>query len=244
MDDLGDRIKLYEHSFSQVLPIRLPVIIRVDGRSFHRFTRGMKKPFDDDFRDAMAKTAMVLCKEISGAKIAYSQSDEISILLTNDDSIETQPWFRNEINKLVSISASLATVAFNRLIIEKWREKYPHFDSRVFIIPSDDINNYFVWRQKDWERNSLNMLARSHFSQKQIHGLKRDEIHEKLWKEKSVNWNDLPTKHKRGICVIPDVKGWKIDEEIPIFTQDRKFISSLLVKDGELNGSRNDTRTT
>ena len=115
-DNLGNRMKNYEHTSRTYLTRRLPVIIRLDGKAFHTFTKGLKKPFDEILIDAMWETAKYLCKSIQGCKIAYVQSDEISLLLTDYDTIESCAWFDNNIQKMVSISASMATLAFNRAL--------------------------------------------------------------------------------------------------------------------------------
>ena len=96
-DSLGNRMKVYEGSFKQFLPKRLPVIIRIDGKAFHSFTRGFDKPKDILFHEAMEKTLLKLCQSIEGVKFGYSQSDEISLTLTNDDTLTTQPWFDNNV---------------------------------------------------------------------------------------------------------------------------------------------------
>ena len=233
--NLGDRMKGYENAHRVMLPSRFPIIIRLDGRAFHTFTRQVRfeKPFSQSFMDGMAWTAENLCKEIMGAKFAYIQSDEISILLTNDDTIETQPWFGNSLQKMVSVSASIATVQFNNYV----RRALPFtfgaipatFDSRAFVIPADEVVNYFIWRQMDAERNSLNGLCQSQFSHKSLQGLRREQLHDKLH-EKGINWNDLPTQQKRGVTVILREGTWEIDREPPIFTEDRDYIESRMKK--------------
>ena len=112
-NSLSDRMKGYENAYRIYLPKRLPVIVRIDGRAFHTFTKGMQKPFDHILMGCMKLTARRLCKEISGCKLAYTQSDEISLLLTCDDTLSTEPWFGNNLQKLTSLSASLATLYFN-----------------------------------------------------------------------------------------------------------------------------------
>ena len=123
-DSLGDRMKLYEEAYRNYLPRRLPVIIRIDGCHFHTFTKGLKKPFDKVFMETMLLTAKSLCEKIMGCKFGYTQSDEISLLLTNNDTFETQPWFDNNINKIVSVSASMASMFFNKYWIENVEKFY------------------------------------------------------------------------------------------------------------------------
>ena len=115
-DSLGDRIKAYENIERRYLPFRAPVIIRVDGVHFHSFTKGFPSPYYGLFRQAMEETAKKLCENIAGCKIAYTQSDEISLLVTDDDDINTQPWFGKNLQKLVSVTASMATLFFRETV--------------------------------------------------------------------------------------------------------------------------------
>ena len=116
--ELGKRMKEYEQVSRFYLTKRTPVIIRIDGRAFHSFTKGLKKPFDDRLMDIMQQTMLFLCDNIQGCKIGYTQSDEISLLITDFDNIESSSWFNNNLCKFVSISASLATQQFNKLVSE------------------------------------------------------------------------------------------------------------------------------
>ena len=266
-DSLGDRMKGYENISRFYLTRRSPVIIRVDGKAFHTFTRGLKRPFDDILMSVMQETAKYLCKNISGCKLAYVQSDEISLLITDYDTIDTQAWFDNNLQKIVSVSASLATLAFNNFwcaavdceieaantapfttdensyimtILDK-RFKAT-FDSRAFIIPKDEVCNYFIWRQQDATRNSIQSLAQANFPHKELNGLNSSKLQDKLMLEKSINWNDLSVPCKRGVCVYYERKplatdngeikmeqfGWTIDEDIPIFTQNREYIERFV----------------
>lgn len=228
MDSLGDRMKGYEAVFRPKLPNRLPVIIRVDGRAFHTFTRGFKRPFDEDLRSAMVTTALRLCGAISGAKFAYTQSDEISILVTNNDTLDTQAWFDNDLVKMCSIAASTATVEFNCAIAPEHRASRPMFDARAFVLPPEEVVNYFIWRQKDWHRNSLQMLSRSHYSHRELEGVDRAGMHEMLM-EKSVNWADLPGYWKDGTCITrSEASGHLIDSFPPVFTKDREYIGKYV----------------
>ncbi|UUZ89804.1 tRNA(His) guanylyltransferase Thg1 family protein [Paenibacillus sp. P25] len=148
-DDFGDRMKGYEHAFRHRLPRRLPVILRLDGCHFHTFTRGLNKPFDERLAAAFWETCKYLASNIMGCKIVYHQSDEISILLTDYDNLNTQSWFDNNLQKMVSVSASMAAARFN----EEIRKLIPGkelavFDSRAWVMPRDEVANYFIWRQR------------------------------------------------------------------------------------------------
>lgn len=254
MKTLEQRMKEYENVNRFYLTRRTPIIIRIDGRAFHTFCKGFKKPYDRIFAESMQATALNLCKNIEGCKLAYTQSDEISLLLTDYDELETQAWFDKNLQKIVSISASLATLYFNKSfkdLSEQWFERYYEawnnskeddkyfetlcnrqftatFDSRAFCLPKEEVANYYVWRQKDATRNSINSLAQANFSHKSLQGLNVNQVQDKLVNEKGINWNDQLTEFKRGICCIKTEEGWKIDKEIPVFTEDRNYIERLI----------------
>ena len=153
-DSLGDRMKSYERKYN--LTYNMPVILRLDGRAFHTLTRGMKKPFDLTFINMMNEIGITLCEEIQGCRMAYLQSDEISLLIMNKP--ESNAWFDNEIQKMCSVSASIASAIATKLILDS--NRIISFDARAFTIPNTDVINYFIWRQKDWERNSIQMYTR------------------------------------------------------------------------------------
>jgi tRNA(His) guanylyltransferase len=234
-DDLGDRMKNnYENISRSFLPRRMPMIIRVDGKAFHTLTHDMKIPWDDGMIDSMLFTAKYLCEHVQNVKLAYVQSDEISLLLTDYDRLATEAWFNRNLQKMVSVSAAFATLAFNKQIAKYYPEKSGVFDSRAFVIPKEEVCNYFLWRQNDASRNSVQMLARAYFSHKQLENLNNSQIQDRLMLEKGVNWNDVPTHKKRGACVrtVSD-GGWQIDLEPPFFSKDRGYINNLLVAEEE-----------
>lgn len=198
-DSLGDRIKGYENVERRYLTRRTPVIIRVDGRAFHTFTATAKKPFDPDLIFCMRTAATHTAKEL-GAKVAYIQSDEASFLLTDFDRLETQALFDNNLQKLVSISASTMTSWFQYSWFANPQRNTairPIFDARAFNIPKEEVANYFLWRARDWSRNSLQMFARAHFSQAELHGKRHDEIHEMLH-QIGKNWTTDCSPHERN----------------------------------------------
>lgn len=236
-DSLGDRMKGYESVWKYNFPNRLPVILRVDGKAFHTYTRDCENPFDIGLIHCMDETAIKLCERIQGSVFAYVQSDEISILVYPWRDVNSQAWFDNELVKMVSVSAGIASVTFtlqSKHLFGEPREAV--FDSRAFVIPEHDINNYFVWRQKDWERNSIQLLARSHYSHKELNGKGHAELHE-LLHQKNVNWNDLATHLKRGRGIRKESyignenslrTRWVVDNNIPVFTQNREYITEML----------------
>lgn len=252
-DNLGSRMKEYEHANRTLLTRRMPLIIRLDGKAFHTFTKGLKKPFDEVLMNAMQETARFLCENIQGCKLAYTQSDEISLLITDYENINTCAWFDKNIEKMVSISASMATLSFNKAFESMAREyvkdlskeeasvysnKYMKalFDSRVFLLPKDEVVNYFIWRQQDCVRNSIQMVGQSEFSHKELHKKNCNDIQEMLYQQRNINWGTYPTYKKRGTCIIKkqiEKNGairniWEPDKEIPTFTKNREYIQSLV----------------
>lgn len=269
-DSLGDRMKTYENVTRTYLTRRTPVIIRLDGCHFHTFTRGMDKPYDEVFCKSMQDTMKFLCENIQNCVLGYTQSDEITLVLCDYKKITTAAWFDDNIQKMCSVSASLATLAFNRVFAENAQEamydccydflngnigdevlsnrqddydRYSDylrtktnkatFDSRVFNLPISEVCNCLIWRQQDATRNSIQGLGQKYFSHKQLEGKNNSQIQDMLMLEKGVNWNDIPTKFKRGSCCIKTNEGWIIDNEIPIFTQDRDYIESRIVFEEE-----------
>lgn len=249
-DTLGDRMKNYEGVPRSRLVPKTPVIMRLDGRAFHTFTKGMKRPVDLRMQRCMVETAAFLCKEISGAAIAYTQSDEISILLVDYKNVQTQGWFDYEVQKMASVAAAMATVKFYETYLLEFGLDNPHlarnlptFDCRVWNLPKHEVVNYFIWRQQDCTRNSISMLAQANFSHKQLQNQSQEKMQDMLVLEKGINWNDCPVAQKRGICVrkfiyqhfggaeITTRSKWEADMDIPIFTQDRNYIQDLTITD-------------
>ncbi len=177
-----------------------------------------------------------------GCKIIYHQSDEISLLLTNYDKLTTQSWFENNLQKMASVSASMATAKFNQEIAKFYPEKkLATFDSRVWVLPHDEVANYFLWRQQDATKNSISMVAQANFPHKELQNLNGKQMQDKLFLEKEINWNDIPTWQKRGACIekqeyfLEGAQGskWNVDLEIPIFSQDRNYIEKYVFLDKE-----------
>ncbi len=179
IDSFAERMKGYEQASSNVLISRMPVIIRVDGKNFSKLTSGLKKPFDTGITRCMHAAAMRLVTEVQNCKVAYQQSDEISLLLVDFQTLTTQPWFDNNIQKLAAVSAALATAGFAQEFFRVFPElanekKLPVFDGRCFNIPREDVTNYFLWRQRDAVRNSVSMAAQAVFSQKDLNNINRN----------------------------------------------------------------------
>ena len=251
IDKLGDRMKEhYENTTRFYLPRRSYTIIRIDGKSFHNYTKKLQRPFDMDFIEDMDTTAKYLCKNIQGAKFAYVQSDEISILITDFDNIGTDAWFSNNIQKMASVSASMATVAFNKARIMRFKTpmysndienyKWAEVDSRVFQIPARiEVENYFIFRQQDCTRNSITSVAQRLFSSKELHSKSGEEKQEMIF-TKGINWNDYDPKLKRGRGIVKNssemmsddsetyVRSSWVTEEVPIFSKDREYLRKII----------------
>lgn len=213
-DKLGDRMKTYEDIERKYLYKRTPVIIRIDGKSFHSFTKQCKKPFDDNIIYAMENTCKFLVENIQGCKIGYVQSDEISLLLTDYDTFETDSWFGYNIQKIVSVAASMTGVQFTIEYDNYIRDnvvtsiKPAYFDARTFNISKEEVCNYFIWRWQDCKRNSMSMLAQSLFSQKELHGKKFEE-QGKMCFDKGKDWFALNPQYCNGTLFIRKWNGEK-----------------------------------
>lgn len=232
-------MKGYEVASRTTLPGRLPVIIRVDGKAFHTYTRGCKRPFDDRLSDVMVSTATKLCDEIQGAQLAYTQSDEISVLVHGYKKFKSQTWFDNQVQKMASVAAGIASATFTAQSWRIWRAddvhrdagvttltthiKPAYFDARVFVVPEADVCNYFLWRQQDATRNSVQMLALALFSHKQCYSKNVIEL-KAMCEQIGSSWEKLPIRYQRGLCIRKGV----MDDNIPLFNQDRDYINELL----------------
>ena len=231
-DSLGDRMKEYENRNQYYLQKRTPVCIRVDMRAGHTFTRGFTRPFDEVFGNAMMATMEYCAKNIGNCVFAYCQSDEITFILVDYEKLETDAWFDYRTDKLCSIAASMATLAFNRFFENcvksyydiEYTMQYPEqckpeelecvknycnamnkgamFDARCFNIPKEEVTNLIYWRQLDATRNSIQMVGQANFSHKELQGKSCNMIQDMLMTQKNINWNDFPTHLKRGSCCV------------------------------------------
>lgn len=230
-DDLGVRIKtFYEQIPKTKLMRRCPVALRIDGKSFHTFTRGFQKPFDEVLIKSMQETMKYLCENIQGCVLGYTQSDEITLILVDYKKLTSSAWFDYEVQKICSIAASMATMAFNKFFekyvdeyrFSKWDgvskyedgtwgyiqtllnavDKGAMFDARCFNIPKEEVTNLVYWRQLDASRNSIQMVGQANFSHKELQNKSCNDIQDMLMTQKGINWNDLPIYQKRGsYCV-------------------------------------------
>lgn len=220
---LGDRMKAYENIERRYLTARAPVIIRIDGVHFHSYTKSFERPFYEPFRQVMANTMLDLCKQVAGCKLGYTQSDEITLLVTDDDTLETQPWFGKNLQKIVSVGAAMATYYFNKNVenilklnkdtltsVKQLKNlsylQFAHekqiavFDARAFCVPREEVLNAFEWRQQDCIRNAIESVGHTYFPQHQLQGKSCNEIKEMLSNYYGINFEAYPTWYKRGVC--------------------------------------------
>ena len=256
-DDLGTRMKtFYENTYRFGMTRRMPVAIRIDGKAFHTFTKGFERPFDKVLSNAMIRTMGYLCQNIQGCVFGYTQSDEITLILLDYQTLTTEAWFGYEIQKICSISASMATMAFNKFFeqeihlqydVENYM-RYPDqydekelslvkaylkaldkgamFDSRCFNIPKEEVCNLIYWRQLDATRNSIQMMGQANFSHAELQGKSCNDIQDMLMEQKGINWNNTPTPWKRGTAWR---KEFGLDFNMPILKgEDRKYVDDLI----------------
>lgn len=202
---LGKRMKQYENNYNIKLTNRLPVILRIDGNSFSKFTKKMKfkKPFDDTFIEAMDITTRAILEYCSGSIIGYYQSDEISILLKNDQTVNTSPFLGNRLQKLTSLVSGVASSKFSLHF-----NTPAVFDCRAFVIPENEISNYFYWRQWDCYKNSINLFAYYSLTKKYGKKTAQKMLHKKHHKqqldmiyENGITYHEEPIEYRLGVCL-------------------------------------------
>lgn len=244
--DIGSRMKMYEEKSRVYLKRKTPVILRLDGCHFHTFTKGFDKPFDPIIERCMKQTMLYLCSHIQGCVLGYTQSDEIALALCDFQKADTDAWFKYGVQKMTSVSASFATFAFMTELKNCWVEQEfgdtqfqllskkleqgAFFDSRAFSIPLEDVENCFIWRQLDARRNSVQGLSQAVLGHKRCQNLTCPQLKDKLLEEEGVVWEDLTTYQKTGSCAVKGEDGkWFIDDNTPIFLDDRDYIRKRFV---------------
>lgn len=228
-DDLGNRMKtFYEDRTRIYIPRKTNIILRLDGKAFHTYTKGLKKPFDTDLATDIDNAVIALMSQIQGAKMAYCQSDEISILITDYDKVGSDAWFDGNVQKISSVSSSILTAEFNRqriirslatpdnyqvaeysfdagIVQDAVMSNLAYFDCRVFTISlMEEVNNYFYWRQQDCIKNSISMVAQSIFSPKELHGKNSNAKLNMIWESTGKGWNEYPEIHKNGRVIVKE----------------------------------------
>lgn len=225
-DELGERMKeQYEHRTRFFVPRRTYTIIRLDGKAFHIYTKKLKKPFDADLYSDMDNAIIAMLPHIQGAAFAYTQSDEISVLVTDFATPNTSAWFDGNIQKIASVSSSIITAEFNKMRMERlfrcsvmvannnvimqseYKDEFKgaYFDSRIFTIPDrTEVMNYFIWRNQDCARNAVSMVAQSQFSHKELQGKSTTMMQEMLMTQKGINWSKYDKALKNGRLIVKE----------------------------------------
>ena len=251
-DSLGDRMKKYEEASKVSLPPRMPIILRLDGKAFHTYTKGMPdRPFNRKMIAVMEMTAIEVCRNIQGATFAYVQSDEISVLIHGYKTFESQSWFDGHVQKMVSVAASVAGATFTLNSWRIWQDDTTdqlsagpavgdivpaYFDARTFVLPEAEVTNYFIWRQQDAIRNSVQSHARSLFSHKQCDNKTCDEL-KTMCAASGKPWTDLTPTIRQGrvvqrVLVEKDTgvvrSHWETDVHTPLFQHNREYVERHL----------------
>lgn len=241
-DQIGTRMKTYYEEIPKTrLMRRTPVAIRIDGKAFHTFTKGFQKPFDSVLMTSMQGTMKYLCENIQGCVFGYTQSDEITLVLIDYQKLTSSAWFDYEVQKICSITASIATIAFNKFFIKNVNyfkithehdntiseycatlvnaiEKGAIFDARCFSIPKEEVANLIYWRQLDAIRNSIQMVGQANFSHRELQNKSCNNIQDMLLTQRGIDWNSLSEDCKWGTaCIKTSPKEEVID--IPTATE-------------------------
>lgn len=246
---LSDRQRLYYEDITRTyLPHRSHVILRADGVSFSKFTKSLDKPFSNEFIDDMNQSAIALCEKAQNVKFAFVQSDEISLVMSDYDTLTTSAWFDNDLRKLCSVSAGIVTAKFAQQMARRNSSKeFPFFDCRAWTIPSqDEVVNYFLSRQSDCTRNSLSSVAQVLYTHRELEGKgfndlnemvyqKRDELRHimianatlplELHEKEDFNWNDIPVGMKRGRLIYRETYMTTADSLYPNVLRSRWVVT-------------------
>jgi tRNA(His) guanylyltransferase len=253
-ETLSERMKQYERCSDYSLIQRIPIIVRIDGKGFSSLTKNLSKPFCPIFQRIMFETMLDCASKIQGLVIAYQQSDEITFILRNDQSLEAEPWYSNRTNKIISITAATATLIFNKIL-----QKVPTldlvgdaiFDAHISQVPDlTEACNNLIWRQQDCMRNAITSVSQHHLGLKFGKKTALKILNKKISVEKiqllseqcGIDFEEhYPSSFKRGVAVykVPTLLSdkentilrdkWTLNLELPIFTEEKDLIPSILI---------------
>lgn len=200
IDELGDELKSQERAETgRKLASDLPIMVRLDGKAFHTYTKGLNRPFDENLSRTMRETTAWLVEQ-TNAKIGYTQSDEITLVFFSNNP-DAQPMFDGKVQKMTSVLSSMCTAKFNQLAqinIEEKKNKFAYFDARVWNVPDmETVAKVFFWREEDAVKNSITMAASAIYSHKQLHGI-GSQAKIKMMANKNVDYYAYPDFFKRG----------------------------------------------
>jgi tRNA(His) guanylyltransferase len=243
---LKDRVESYQDQTDYKLLNKLPIVIIINGRSFNKVTSLLDKPYSDKFSECMLATTLKVCSEVEGAVFAYQHNDEIVVVARNDQSMETAPWFDNKLQKISSITSSIATLQFNTYLssLDLNLMSDPCFYSTVFTVPNiSEAINTIIYKQQQNFHTSLQLSCFYELLKKydkdtikeMVQGLSFDEKVELLSQEADVDFNKYPAIFRRGAACYktPKVIGdnmknkWVINADLPIFTKDQSFLANI-----------------
>lgn len=243
---LKDRVDSYIESSNYRLLTRVPIIICVNGRSFSKITSLLDKPYSMQLAESMLSTTVRLCMEIDGAIFAYQYNDEIVIVARNDQTAETSPWYDNKLQKICSITSSIATQHFNNFATSTDMNLMGNalFTSQVFVVPNMvEAINTLVFKQQHNFLISIQLACYYELLKKydkqtikeMLIDLSIDEKIQLLNQECNIDFNEYPMSFRRGSACykIPKVidgiskNKWIVNHELPIFTKDQSFLSNI-----------------
>ena len=234
---IDERMKKYEYVTRNHLAIRTPVVVRIDGKAFHTFTKGLISPYDELLAQAMEETMLYLCENVQNCVLGYRQSDEISLLLIDYKTFESQPWFDNNISKIVSVTASMATAKFNesfkrlaketiskllndvylKELSDEEREKYISvLENKIKTLALFDSRAFNLPREEVanyflWRQNDAVKNSIASTGQKYFSTKQLNGKNgmqiKEMLLEKGINWENYPTVFKRGVCAKKDENG-------------------------------------
>lgn len=247
MSKLKDRIDSYIDFTDYKLLPKLPLIISVNGRSFSKATSLLDKPYSDQLAECFLSTTVKLCQEIDGALFAFQHSDEILVIVKNDQTLETEPWFDNKIQKICSVVSSIASLHFNECAqsLQLNLLGKPIFITQAFVVPNitEAINtvvnkqqqNFYTSIQfacfyeliKKYDKNNIRDM---------LHGLSIDEKIDLLNEHSGISFNSYPAPFRRGAACYKFPKivdgvvknKWMINDDLPIFTKNPEFLSNII----------------
>lgn len=244
---LKDRIESYQNSSDYKLLPRVPLVIGINGRAFSKLTSFLDKPYCPKFAECMLSTTLRLCSDVDGVLFAYQHNDEITLIVRNDQSPDTVPWYDNRIQKICSVTASITTVHFNDCAgaINLNLTGDPVFTSQVFMVPNiSEAINSIIYKQQHNFHTSIQFAC--HYEllkngrdkpsiKEMLNGLSIDEKIDLLNQECGIDFNQFPQSFRRGVgCYkVPKIvdgvvkNKWMLNTELPIFTKDQSFLSNI-----------------
>lgn len=259
-DSLGIRQKSYETHYDYTITPRLPIIVRADGKSFSRLTRKLERPFCLAMLKVMSETMLNTIMEMQGAVLGYQQSDEITFVLRNDQSFESEPWFQNRVQKVSSMTAAQATLCFNEAIkkpgISLDLVGSAIFDARTFAVPSiSEVVNNLIWRQQECMKNAVTMAAQTELSEKFGKKTALKILHKKNTYEKKglllqhcgIDFDEYyPPEFRKGVVAIksPSIiqtetgsatrNKWGLNLDIPVFMEDKDYVFNIILNGADV----------